>query len=146
VRLVFLARVYCAEPECDQYFEREVEAEVSPVSGGSRVSLTMPEAGPAPKGWYARYRMVLCPYHNPDQEPFLRNDKDAAVGSFDPEEEEARRKPAPPDVVVKARKLQALAMDRAAGPGERENAWAQFSKLWEKYAFPNDLGFEEEKT
>lgn len=133
MRLVFPARVYCAEPGCAQYFEREVEGEVSPVTTGRTITLHIPDVGPVPKGWYVRYHMVLCPRHNPDVE-------------HEEPEEVPDRDDAPLDVVEKARRLQALAMDRAAAPGERTNAWAQFQKLWEQYSLPNDLGFEREEN
>jgi len=46
----------------------------------------------------------------------------------------------PADVVEKARRLQALAMDEAAAPQERENAWAAFSKIWQEHKLPGDFG------
>jgi len=46
----------------------------------------------------------------------------------------------PPDVVEKARRLQALAMDEAAAPQERENAWSAFAKIWKEYRLPPEFG------
>lgn len=47
----------------------------------------------------------------------------------------------PTDAIIeKARRLQALALDTAAAPGERDNAWRQFEKLWKRYEFPVNFG------
>jgi len=46
----------------------------------------------------------------------------------------------PEDVLEKARRLQALAMDEAAAPQERENAWTAFSKIWKEHKLPGDFG------
>ena len=48
----------------------------------------------------------------------------------------------PADVLEKARRLQALALDESAAPQERENAWSAFSKIWQEYKnqLPPDFG------
>ena len=46
----------------------------------------------------------------------------------------------PADVVEKARRLQALAMDESAAPQERENAWKAFEKIWQEHHLPADFG------
>lgn len=46
----------------------------------------------------------------------------------------------PADVLEKARRLQALAMDESAAPQERENAWTAFAKIWKEHKLPGDFG------
>ncbi len=43
-----------------------------------------------------------------------------------------------PEIIERARKLQALAL-RTDSDSERENAWAGFQKLWNRYRLPNNL-------
>jgi hypothetical protein len=50
--------------------------------------------------------------------------------------------PPTPAVLERAARLQRLAIDRAAGEGERRNALDQFTKLWKRYNLPNELGLE----
>ena len=44
-----------------------------------------------------------------------------------------------PEIIAKARKLQALAV-ASPSENERDAAWLQFEKLWKKYKLPNNLG------
>jgi hypothetical protein len=115
-------RVYCEK--CEKHFDAELPFEVMPVSAGSGLHLTMPHMIPVPKGWYQKYSKALCPDHNPHPPR--------------PEEKETPTA----EILEKAQKLQALAMDKAAGEGERANAWTQFEKLWKKYELPPELGLE----
>ena len=56
-----------------------------------------------------------------------------------PEPAPGARKQPSQEVLERARKLQALALG-STSPGERENAWTAFGKLWDEYNLPNDLG------
>ena len=119
-------RLYCDEPECETHFLLEVPLIFTPMSGDRTILVQMPEEFEVPKGWKRQRRKVLCPKHNPEP----AGDKMGPT----------------PDVVDRARKLQALAMDKAAGEGERANAWAQFGKLWNKYELPAELGLEKNEN
>lgn len=43
-------------------------------------------------------------------------------------------------IIERARRLQALAMNKGAAANERENAWQAFEKLWKTYNLPPNLG------
>ena len=61
-----------------------------------------------------------------------------------PEPEEGAEPLEPtPHVIERARRLQALAMDGAAAPQERLNAWLAFEKIWKRYKLPVDFGISE---
>jgi hypothetical protein len=106
-------------------FQAEIPVIVLPVTTGCRMELAMPEQIPVPRGWYQKYGVALCPDHN--SHPPRPDVKEAPTS----------------EIVARARKLQALAMDKAAGEGERRNAWEAFEKLWKKYDLPPELGLEE---
>jgi hypothetical protein len=72
---------------------------------------------------------ALCPKHQKKQKP--------AVELIDNDREEPTD-----EVLERARRLQALAIDKGAAEGERHNAWAEFEKLWKKYRLPTDIGIE----
>lgn len=127
IRLAILSKVYCSE--CSEYFKVEIPATILPRTAGNRVELRLEEVT-VPQGWHFKmYREAFCPKHNPE---------------IATEVEEPKIEP-PPEVLDRARKLQALAIDKGATEGERRNAWDQFGKLWGKYEIPTDIGLEEEE-
>lgn len=116
-------RLYCDEPECEMHFLLEIPLAISSLNTDGAIRIYMPSIFEVPKGWRRENWRVLCPEHNPNP----AGDKIVPT----------------PDIVDRARKLQSLAMDKAAGEGERANAWTQFGKLWNKYELPAELGLEE---
>jgi hypothetical protein len=127
IRLAILAKVYCSEQGCSAYFKVEIPATVLPLTADNEVKLRLHDTQ-VPQGWlFKMYREAFCPKHNPD----------ISIETPDP------KAPPTPEVLDRARKLQALATDKGATEGERRNAWEQFGKLWAKYELPNDIGLEQ---
>lgn len=125
VKICMNAIIYC--DECSKSFDLEIPLQVLPVALDSEIEMSFPRVVKAPQGWKVQHPMVLCPEHNPEA------DEEVLVEKEIPSEE----------ILEKARRLQALAMDKAAADNERSNAWGQFGKLWDKYKLPSDFGLEE---
>ena len=122
MRLVVLSKIYCTIEDCEHSFELELAARPAPLNTANVLTVEFPrDEIPAPAGWYIDGHHVLCPRHNVDGEG---------------------KSPAPDAVLEKARRLQALAMDKAAADNERRIAWAEFGKIWRRYHLPPELGLE----
>jgi hypothetical protein len=122
-RIHIMVRVYCQQ--CDEHFDAELPAVILPVTASCRLELMMPEQISVPRGWYQKYAVALCPKHNPH-----------------PPRPQVKETPTA-EIVERARALQALAINKAAGEGERANAWEAFEKLWKRYDLPPELGLED---
>lgn len=132
IRLTILAKVYCSEPGCSAYFKAEIPARVLPMTRNNEVELNFPLREVAiPYGWLKRHREAFCSKHNPER-------------PLEEEKKEPKEEPTP-EILERARALQALAIDKGAAEGERRNAWEQFGKLWTKYNLPDDIGLELEE-
>ena len=63
------------------------------------------------------------------------------IAHASPEELNGGSRIAPTEAVLeKARRLQALALDRTTTPEERQAAWLQFEKMWKRYELPVNFG------
>jgi hypothetical protein len=118
---------HCGHLDCDQYFRAR-----APLQAVLDQVPVVPELPPGwaledkPTAWGEVEVALKCRHHR----------RDAATVVVD------NRIMPTPEIVGRARRLQALALDPGATPNEQDNAWAAFQKLWEKYKLPEDLGIE----
>jgi hypothetical protein len=133
-------RVHCTweheGEECPSCFE--VEVPVHPIAlfttghvEFSRVTLD------CPAGWDMKPpKVALCPKHSSVAVPIDTEE-------FSPEQDVGKGEEEPTaEILARAERLQALAIDKGTTDGERAAAWAAFSKLWKQYNLPDKLGLE----
>lgn len=116
--------------ECRQHFHAELPLHMLSHFARGEITIATLETREKVRGWYLDKNLeALCPKHNKMEKP--------AVELVDNDKKEPTA-----EILERARRLQALAVDKGAAEGERHNAWTEFEKLWKKYRLPNDIGIE----
>lgn len=118
---------HCEHPTCDATFRARAPLQA--------IVEDVPVVPELPPGW----AMEDVQINHWEAEVQLRckvHRRDAAVTVVD------ERIVPSPEIIARAKSLQALAMDNGATDNERANAWSAFEKLWHKYRLPEDLGIE----
>ena len=122
---------HCECPGCEAFFRARAPLQA--------VLDEVPVVPELPPGWVLEDIQEATPWGYGDVEvqllcPKHRSDADTTVID--------NRIVPSPEIVTRARRLQALAMDPRTPAKEQDNAWAAFEKLWAKYQLPEDLGIE----